>query len=197
MRFFRYHQARRSPPAFFGPGLLLLLFLLGLAGWPGGADAGGLSITSDRLEMDDERQRAVFAGNVQAEDGRIRLFADRMTVHYHTPKQDGRRGAGVAGVREVVAEGHVLIRESDHRGVADIARFHMGNNTLELIGKQRNAVINQGKDRLEGERIVLHLGEDRRIKRVMALGGKKTQHKQGRVTATINSSGGMSFGGSR
>ena len=116
-----------------------------------------LVITSDQLVVDDAGKTAVFTGKVEVVDGEMRLFADKMTVHY----QDGADEP----VREVVAEGHVVVIQSGRRGVADRGHFKRDESTFVLSG---NARIEGETDRLQGERIVLHLNENREITKIVA-----------------------------
>lgn len=153
--------------------LLACLFAL----WPWSPLAAGqkLEIVSDNLEMDDRSRVAIFSGHVQATDQEMKLFSERMTVRYHGEAT----GSGNKGVKDVKAEGNVVIRVGDREGKSDTALYKVGENLLELFSARGKAVIQQGEDRLEGKRILIHLSKDRRIERVSAQGG------EGRVSARI------------
>jgi len=142
---------------------------------------GGLMVTSDALEMDQKKQVAVFSGNVVAEDGKMRLTSDKMTVNY-VMKSQGTGGRG--NVREVKADGNVSIYQGENHGMSQWAVYNVLNRTLELVGGEKNASINRGQDHLEGKRILLTLGSDLRIDRVSVQGGGKK-----RVSARISPSG--------
>ncbi|MBF0125951.1 MAG: hypothetical protein HQM02_01960 [Magnetococcales bacterium] len=138
-----------------------------------------LSITSDRLEMDDKSQVAIFLGHVVADNGRMRLSANRMTVHY-----DKKRKSGSGGVREVKAEGQVVIQEDKNKGKADSVNYQLEKRTLELVGKESDASVQRGDDVLTGRRILVTLDNEQRIGKVMVQGSESN-----RVSARITPSG--------
>ncbi|MBF0625340.1 MAG: LptA/OstA family protein [Magnetococcales bacterium] len=159
-----------------------------LAAEPAKAEAskGALVITSDQLDMSDQQQSAIFSGHVLAEDGAMRLSADRMIVFYHATK----KGVGPMGrIHQIRAEGQVILEQNQHRGTADVALYRVGPRTLELIGKENNAVVQQGEDRLEGKNMVLTMGANQEIRRVSVSGGSSQ-----RVKARITSKEGEKFG---
>ncbi|MBF0191100.1 MAG: lipopolysaccharide transport periplasmic protein LptA [Magnetococcales bacterium] len=139
-----------------------------------------LSITSDRLDMDDRNQVATFMGHVVADDGRMRLSADRMTVRYD------KKPKGHGGVREVKAEGQVVIQQERDRGTADVVHYQFDKRTLELVGNEREATIRRGDDQLTGRRILVTLDGEQRISKVSVQGGENR-----RVSARITPSGVM------
>lgn len=140
-----------------------------------------LEITSDSLEVDDRRQAAVFLGNVQADDGMMHLAANKMTVFYFPQSDSGGAGSTMAkGVREIHAEGNVVLVQEDQRGVGQTAIYKPADRTLELISTDGKASVRKKEDAVIGERIRLHLSADSRIERAVAIAGSK-----GRVTARI------------
>lgn len=152
----------------------------------------GLTITSDTLEMDDRQQTATFSGSVVAVDGEMRLTARRMTVHYSA----GEGGVGGQKVEEVVAEGEVVIVEKDSEGRGAQARYWTQKDLMELHSPDGTASIQRGKEHLRGRTIRIHLGADRRITRLEALGGgPKGGPGGGRVTARIQPNGALKGGG--
>ncbi|MBF0339515.1 MAG: hypothetical protein HQL95_00960 [Magnetococcales bacterium] len=144
----------------------------------GAAQQAGLAITSDRLEMDDKSQVALFQGHVVADDGRMRITADRMTVHYD------KKIKGKGGVRDVKAEGQVVILQEKDRGTADVAYYQADKHTLDLVGNDKDATIRRGDDLLTGKRILLTLDENQRISKVAVQGGENR-----RVSARITPNG--------
>ncbi|MBF0614573.1 MAG: hypothetical protein G8237_03520 [Magnetococcales bacterium] len=137
-----------------------------------------LSITSDRLEMDDQNQIATFTGHVLADDGRMRLTANRMTVRYD------KKAKNHAGIRDVKAEGEVVIQQDRDRGTADVVFYQFDKRTLELMGQNSDAVVRRGGDQLSGKRILVTLDEEQKISKVQVQGGENRP-----VTARITPSG--------
>ncbi|MEO5363354.1 MAG: hypothetical protein H7838_06990 [Magnetococcus sp. DMHC-8] len=145
------------------------------------AKSGGLTITSDRMELDDKQQSAVFIGDVRAEEKRILLTADKMTVNYHKgPRTQAQKTGNRAGVATIRAEGRVVLVQGDNRGTAEEMIYLVDKQTLEMLGHRQNAVIQHGADQLEGKRIFLTIGDDHTISRISVQGGE-----QRRVSARI------------
>lgn len=126
-----------------------------------------LTITSDKLEMDENREVATFIGGVVAREGEMALYADRMVVYYFKKGKHNSRG----GVHKVDAIGHVVIEQAANKGQADRAEYIVGDRKLTLIGKENIASILHGGDQLSGKQILLMLGHDRKIENVSVLGG--------------------------
>lgn len=143
-----------------------------------------LSITSDRLEMDDKNQVAIFSGHVVADDGRMRLTSEKMTVRYD------KRMKGNGGVREVKAEGRVTIQQERDHGTADVALYQVDKRVVELIGNERDATVRRGDDQLTGKRILVTLNPQQRIDKVSVQGAENR-----RVSARITPSGVISQDG--
>ncbi len=175
-------RQRRSGPLLVAVFALLLVCALAIPRSPHAA--GPLEINSDRLEMDEKKQVAIFSGRVRAKDGGMRLAADRMTVYYYRKGKGRGIKANSSGVREVRAEGRVKLEEGKNRGSAERMVYRIGKQTLELLGREKNAIIQYGDDRLEGKQIVLTIGADRHIQKVSVRGGDRK-----RVSARITPSG--------
>ncbi|MBF0610140.1 MAG: hypothetical protein G8345_07855 [Magnetococcales bacterium] len=152
--------------------LLALLMALLVPAYLGAASK--LEIAADKLDMDERSRVATFSGNVQAHDQEMKLSAEKMVVRYFGDDNQANKG-----VRDVKAEGNVVIRVGDREGRGDSAFYKVQENTMELTSNRGKATILRGDDRLEGKRIVLYLTKDRKIERVSVQGG------EGRVSARI------------
>ena len=151
----------------------------------------GLTITSDRMELDDKQQTAIFSGDVRAEEKRIRLTANKMTVTYQkggrrvaTAQKTGVRG----GVSRIRAEGRVVLLQGESRGTADEMIYQVESQTLEMLGQTQNATIHHGSDHLEGKRIFLTIGEDHAISKISVQGGEQ-RRVSARITPTEETDG--------
>ncbi|MBF0263441.1 MAG: hypothetical protein HQL97_16570, partial [Magnetococcales bacterium] len=158
--------------------LLALMTTETVAAAPASPRMLALSITSDRLEMDDKNQVAIFSGHVVADDGRMRLSAEKMTVRYD------KRMKGNGGVREVKAEGRVTIQQERDHGTADVALYQVDKRVVELVGNERDATVRRGDDQLTGKRILVTLNNHQRIDKVSVQGAENR-----RVSARITPSG--------
>ncbi|OSM01629.1 putative OstA family protein [Magnetofaba australis IT-1] len=135
-------------------------------------------ISSDRLEMDEAKQLAVFSGRVEAVEGEMRLTARRMTVRY-LPAENGRNKREL--IQEIYAQGDVTLKQGDTEGNASEARYQVGQRRLEMIGKSEPASVRFGKDHVRGARIKVTLNANRQVKNVRVDGGATG----GRVTMKI------------
>lgn len=157
-------------------GLLLLAPIVPLLA----AEPAPLTISADRLDMDGLKQTAQFDGHVDASEGEMRLQADRMSVRYATERDAAGKERTV--VREVHAEGNVRLDQGLYKGRGDKAVFNTQTRSLQLMGGKVPAVVEKGKDRLEGAALLLVLTQDRRVEKVTAQGGS------GRVSARFTPS---------
>lgn len=152
--------------------------------WAANPEVEALTITSDRMELDDNQQVAIFTGAVQAEEKQMKLTADKMTVTYRRHKPDpntpAQQKSTRGGVEKIWAVGGAELVQGESRGKAEEMIFLVDKQTLELLGKTKNASIHHGRDRLEGMRIFLTIGADQTISKISVQGGK-----QQRVSARI------------
>ncbi len=125
-------------------------------------------IEADKVELDEAKSTSVYIGNVQVDQGSMRLLADHVTV-VHRPD---RR------VKTVVALGapvkYKQLMDGDQGEVHAFAKrmdFDTDKNELTLID---DALLIQGEDRISSNRIVYDRARSR-----MRAGGT------GRVKITI------------
>jgi lipopolysaccharide export system protein LptA len=124
-----------------------------------------IQITSEKLDFDYKNRRTVFHGDVDVIQGDVRLQSDVLTVDY---AQVGDKQE----LKEVTAEGHVTITQGPKKATGNHAVFVQASRTVVLTG---NAVLEEGSNQVNGDRIVVHpdesrmevLGENRRIKVIL------------------------------
>lgn len=185
------------------------LFSVFLVAFPGGfvlvvfdslawaeAKTDAFVITSDRLEMDEQKHIAVFLGRVHAKEKKMELTAEKMTVRYHTSKKRAGSGQNIlrkrGGVNQVIAEGRVILVQGESRGSAEEMIYRVKERTLEMLGRKKDASIHHGQDRLQGRKILLTLGPDQSIVKVSVQGDRRrrvsahitpSEEEDGRATA--------------
>ncbi|MBF0310995.1 MAG: hypothetical protein HQL56_15880 [Magnetococcales bacterium] len=155
--------------------LVLGWCLAPLPGWSAAAEP--LEVTSDRLDFDEKQQVAVFKGHVKAREGEMTMTSERLTVRYG---QGGKEGKG-ARIRQLEAEGNVVLLQGEHRGRAETVVYDLEKRTLEMIGKRNNAVVEKDKDRLEGGNILVRLGPNGQVLN-MAVKGSEGSRVSARIT---------------
>ncbi len=124
-----------------------------------------IEITSDRLDFDYKSRRTVFRGNVEVIQGEVHLLTDVLTVDY---KQVGDKQE----VEAVNADGHVTITQGSKKATGTHAVFDQTARTVVLTG---NAVLEEGSNQVNGDKIVVHpdesrmevISENRRVKVVL------------------------------
>lgn len=141
-------------------GLPVLALLLALAASPPAAAQGTsdlldsdqpIEINADSLEVQQNQQLAVFRGNVDATQGRIKLRADELRVHY----ADGKAGAdGLGGsIQRIDAVGNVFIWSPSETAQGDVGVYDVGNKVITLTGQ---VVLTRGENVLRGQRLVMN-----------------------------------------
>lgn len=112
-----------------------------------------VEITADRLRLDRAANMAVFEGNVSAEQGALRLTADRVEVEYGTDEDTGK-----TRVRRVRAIGHVVMiqQRPDAPGAepdvaeAGQAEYDLDSATLVM---SEDVMLVQGQSVITGDRL--------------------------------------------
>jgi len=105
-------------------------------------------ITSDKLAVFNKENRAVFTGHVVAKQGDLIIRCNELHTKY-------KGGGGLASLR---ATGNVRVQKGDRRGTGDVLVYDHEKRVLELTGAPK---LWEKDSRLEGERVVFHLDEDR------------------------------------
>lgn len=108
-----------------------------------------IEILADALEVNQDEQLAVFAGNVTATQGRILLSADQVVVHYAT----GGNG-GTQAISTIDAKGNVFFSTGLETAQGDNGTYDVENGIVTLTGA---VVLTQGDNVVRGQRLVLNL----------------------------------------
>ena len=124
-----------------------------------------IQITSEKLDFDYKNRRTVFNGDVDVIQGDVRLQSDVLTVDY---AQVGDKQE----LHQVTADGHVTITQGPKKATGSHAVFNQSSRTVVLTG---NAMLEEGSNQVNGDRIVVHpdesrmevLGENRRVKVIL------------------------------
>jgi lipopolysaccharide transport protein LptA len=106
-------------------------------------------VTSDKLTFDYIKKFALFENNVQVNDPRLQLSANRLTITF---SEDG-------GAQTIKAEGKVLLTQGDKKARADVATYDVASGKIVLAGGPPQMM--QGRNILEGEVITFWRDEQR------------------------------------
>lgn len=136
--------------------VLVLLMLVGLT--PHHAEAANafsgdapLDISSRQLEADDLAKTVTFIGDVEARQGDLAIFAGRLTVHYQGESRQ---------VERIEAEQDVRIVQGQRIATGQHAVFRRSLGEIVLTGRPS---INDGEDRVSGDKITVYLNDNRSV----------------------------------
>ncbi|HIB54218.1 MAG TPA: hypothetical protein EYO39_05285 [Nitrospirales bacterium] len=142
---------------------LALLLSCGVAWATKDQDSEPIVITSQRLVVHNQDDRAIFEGQVVLVQGAFRLTADRMVVFF--TDQAGSTDPAVPAVAgrkisTIKAVGHVKIVDGDQSATGKKAVFYGKEEKVVLTGQPE---VWQHGYRVTGKKLTLYLKEDRSV----------------------------------
>lgn len=108
-----------------------------------------VTVTSDRMEADQNEKIVVFKGNVVAVED-FTLNSDVLFVYYDDNKE----------IRDIVAEGNVKIYQEDKTSTSDKATYNRKDRVIVLTG---NPQVNQCEDIVKGDKITVYMDENKAL----------------------------------
>ena len=102
-----------------------------------------IQIESDKLEIKDPENKAIFTGNVKVVQGTTTLQAGRMVVHYKSGG-GGSISGGDADIETIDVFDKVYLKSQSQEATADTGTFNMVNETLLLKGDK--VVLSEGEN---------------------------------------------------
>lgn len=112
-----------------------------------------IQIESDKLEVRDRENMAVFSGNVAVVQGTTLLKAGKLTVYYVAGADTSASGSTAIDHLEV--EGTVYVKSDDQIATGDKGSFDMKSEMLVLTGDK--VVLTQGKNVLVGCKLTVNM----------------------------------------
>ena len=107
-----------------------------------------IQIESDKLEIREQDNIAVFTGNVNVVQGTTTLKSGHMVVHY---KDDGKKGgqspslsSGNTNIELIELEDGVFLSSGEQQATGDSGTFEMASQTFVLKGKR--VVLSEGQN---------------------------------------------------
>src|SRR6185436_17437492 len=151
-------QMRGVKPVF---ALALLLPLLAVA--PALSQSGSsiknhnanapVDVASERIEVQDRANRAIFSGNVVATQGNLSLNSARLTVVYANSGNNTQ-------IQRLEASGGVTLRSPTETARGQFAIYDLGRRLVTMIG---GVTLDQGQNHVQGGRLVLDLDSHRAV----------------------------------
>jgi len=132
-----------------------------------------VDVTSERIEVQDRADRAVFSGNVHATQADLTLDTQRLTVAY-----SGGQGTSGLQINRLDAAGGVVVNSPSETAKGDFGVYDLDRKLITLIG---NVQLTRDNNRVNGSRLVIDLDSGRAVvdggpPGVNSSGGRVTGH---------------------
>lgn len=116
-----------------------------------------IRIESDSLEVRDRDHRAIFSGNVVAEQGDTILRTRTLTVFYTGSMEASTGGPSpdsAQTIERLEAQGKVVVERLDQKATGDWAIFEVDTQMVTLGG---DVVLTQGGNVVRGQKLLVNL----------------------------------------
>ena len=118
-----------------------------------------ISIEADTLEVVDDKNIAVFSGNVKATQGTFVLVSKKLKVTYSRGGSGKQKKAGDKGIKFIDATGKVAISTPDNQSAtSDWAKFDVLAKIITIGG---SVVLSQDGNVMKGDKLVIDLNTGR------------------------------------
>jgi lipopolysaccharide export system protein LptA len=112
-----------------------------------------IEIESDKLEVREADNVAVFSGNVSVTQGPTLLKSGRMTVHY--ADGGGSATTGSADIERLEVDGQVYIKSDSQVATGDRGTFDMATEVMVLTGDE--VVLSEGENVIVGCKLTVEM----------------------------------------
>jgi lipopolysaccharide export system protein LptA len=127
-----------------------------------------IDVASDRIEVQDRADRAVFSGNVKVRQAELMLDTERLTLSYSS-------GDGVK-INRLDASGGVVVKSPTETARGNFGIYDLDRKLITLIGAVR---LDRGGSQINGQRLTIDLNSGRAV---VDGGGRGIGQSGGRVT---------------
>ena len=134
-----------------------------------------IHIEADRMISQEQENSVVFIGNVDANQGKVTIRADEMTVYYSQDDKTKPKSQS-SQVKKLICKGNVEITQDDWLGTGKRMDYFAKDRKVILSG---DAKAWQGQNMVSGKTIIYYLDEKRSIV-------EQDRSKPGRVKAVIH-----------
>jgi lipopolysaccharide export system protein LptA len=112
-----------------------------------------IQIESDKLEVHESKNMAVFSGNVTVNQGPTLLKAGKMTVFY--AKDGGSATTGSSNIERLEVDDKVYVKSNTQVATGDRGTFDMKTEVLVMTGKE--VVLSDGPNVLVGCKLTVQM----------------------------------------
>jgi lipopolysaccharide export system protein LptA len=135
-----------------------------------------VDVAADRIEVQDNANRAIFSGSVKIVQNEMTLTAARVTVIYNKPPAGSPSDAGPQ-VQRMDASGNVYVVDPSETARGDFGVYDTQRRLITMLG---NVTLTRGESVVHGARLVMDLDSGRSTLDGSAVGGASSSG--GRVT---------------
>lgn len=111
-----------------------------------------IDISSQRIEVQDRANRAVFAGDVIARQGSLTLATERLTVAYTS--------SGGLEINRLDASGGVVVRSPSETARGNFGIYDLDRKLITLVGAVQ---LTRGGSQINGQRLTIDLNSGRAV----------------------------------
>jgi lipopolysaccharide export system protein LptA len=111
-----------------------------------------IDVASDRLEVQDRADRAVFVGNVHVKQAELSLDTSRLSVAYSS-------GQGVQ-IKRLDASGGVTVRSPSETATGTFGIYDLDRKLITLVGDVR---LQRSGSEINGQRLTIDLDSGRAV----------------------------------
>ena len=116
-----------------------------------------IQIESDKLEVREQENVAIFTGNVTVTQGPTVLKSGRMTVHY--AKDGGSATTGSSKIERLEVDNKVYVKSDKQVATGDQGEFNMKTEVMTLSGSK--VVLSEGPNVLVGCKLTVQMKSGR------------------------------------
>ena len=111
-----------------------------------------IDVASDRIEVQDRADRAIFAGNVHVKQAALTLDTERLTIAYSS--------SGGIQIDRLDASGGVTVRSPSETARGNFGIYDLNRKLITLVG---NVQLTRGGSQIMGSRLVIDLSTGRAV----------------------------------
>jgi len=115
-------------------------------------------VEADQMSSTEDANSVLFKGNVDAQQGDLRILSDEMTVYYTDAATEDSDSDTAQKIDKLICVGNVELSTEEWLGTSDKMIYYSDNRKIYLIG---NAKAWQDENMVSGEKIVYYIDEGR------------------------------------
>lgn len=114
-----------------------------------------IQIESDKLEVRESENLAIFTGNVSVTQGPTVMKSGKMTVYYAKDAKGGSAATGSAAIDRLEVDDKVYVKSDKQVATGDRGTFDMKTEVLVMSGKE--VVLSEGDNVLVGCKLTVQM----------------------------------------